>query len=91
MVCGSAFAIDMLPWPRSQANPPAERTEMNHMLLKLYCKFQDLMNREEGQDLVEYALIIALIAFGCTAGMAALSGGINQAFTSISSALVTYV
>jgi len=30
-------------------------------------KFQDLMNREEGQDLVEYALVVALIAFGATA------------------------
>jgi len=31
-------------------------------LIKLYVKFQDLMNREEGQDLVEYALVVALIA-----------------------------
>ena len=48
---------------------------MNDMLLKLYVKFQDLMNREEGQDLVEYALVVALIAFGATAGMKALAGG----------------
>jgi hypothetical protein len=27
---------------------------MNDMLLKLYVKFQELKNREEGQDLVEY-------------------------------------
>jgi pilus assembly protein Flp/PilA len=50
---------------------------MNTMLLKLYVKFQDLMNREEGQDLVEYALVVALIALGATAGMSALAGGIN--------------
>ena len=37
---------------------------MNTMLLKLYVKFQDLASREEGQDLVEYALVVALIAFG---------------------------
>ena len=37
---------------------------MNNMLLKLYVKFQDLKNHEEGQDLVEYALVVALIAFG---------------------------
>ena len=35
---------------------------MNTMLLKLYVKFQDLASREEGQDLVEYALVVALIA-----------------------------
>jgi len=60
---------------------------MNTMLLKLYVKFQDLMNREEGQDLVEYALVVALIAFGATAGMKSLATGINTAFTNISSTL----
>ena len=60
---------------------------MNNMLLKIYVKFQDLKNREEGQDLVEYALVVALIAFGATAGMKALAGGINTAFTNISTQL----
>ena len=27
---------------------------MNNLLLKLYVKFQELTNGEEGQDLVEY-------------------------------------
>jgi pilus assembly protein Flp/PilA len=48
---------------------------MNTMLLKLYVKFQDLASREEGQDLVEYALVVALIAFGATAGMKAACQG----------------
>jgi pilus assembly protein Flp/PilA len=39
---------------------------MNNLLLKLYVKFQELKNHEEGQDLVEYALVVALIAFGAT-------------------------
>ena len=60
---------------------------MNDMLLKLYVKFQDLKSREEGQDLVEYALVVALIAFGATAGMSALAGGINNAFKTISTSL----
>ena len=64
---------------------------MNTMLLKLYVKFQDLMNREEGQDLVEYALVVALIAFGATAGMKALASGLNTAFSNISSTLGSYV
>ena len=66
------------------------RTQMNTMLLKLYVKFQDLMNREEGQDLVEYALVVALIAFGATAGMKALAGGLNTAFSNINTVLGTY-
>jgi Flp pilus assembly pilin Flp len=36
---------------------------MNTMIMKMYLKCQDLMNREEGQDLVEYALVIALISY----------------------------
>ncbi|MFY9856010.1 MAG: Flp family type IVb pilin [Terracidiphilus sp.] len=62
---------------------------MNTMLLKLYVKFQDLMSREEGQDLVEYALVVALIALGAVAGMGVLAKGINNAFTTISTTLAT--
>jgi pilus assembly protein Flp/PilA len=57
------------------------------MLLKLYVKFQDLASREEGQDLVEYALVVALIAFGAVAGMKSLSSAINTAFSNVSAQL----
>jgi pilus assembly protein Flp/PilA len=57
------------------------------MLLKLYVKFQDLMNREEGQDLVEYALILALIALGATVAMKALATAISTEFTNITTQL----
>jgi len=60
---------------------------MNNLLLNLFVKLQDLASREEGQDLVEYALVVALIAFGATAGMKNLATGINNAFSSISSQL----
>ena len=63
---------------------------MNNTLLKLYVKFQDLASREEGQDLVEYALVVALIAFGATAGMKALAAGLNTAFGNISTTLGSY-
>jgi pilus assembly protein Flp/PilA len=62
---------------------------MNTMLFKLYVKFQDLKNGEEGQDLVEYALVVALIAFGAVAGMSSLATGINNTFTSVSTTLAT--
>ena len=64
---------------------------MNNMLLKLYVKFQDLKNGEEGQDLVEYALVVALIAFGATAGMTSLATGINTAFSAVSTKLGGYI
>jgi len=68
-----------------------ERTQMNNMLLKIYVKFQNLTANEEGQDLVEYALVVALIAFGAVVGMSNLAGGINAAFNKISTTLASNV
>jgi pilus assembly protein Flp/PilA len=64
---------------------------MNTMILKLYVKFQDLMSREEGQDLVEYALVVALIALGATASMRLLATAISTAFSTISSNFATAI
>jgi pilus assembly protein Flp/PilA len=62
---------------------------MNTILLNMYVKLQDLMNREEGQDLVEYALVVALVALGATAAVKTLGSGIGTAFSSISSSLLS--
>ncbi len=59
------------------------------LLQNLYIQMQNLMTREEGQDLVEYALVVALIAFGAIAGMNALSGELNTAFNTISTRVAT--
>jgi pilus assembly protein Flp/PilA len=56
---------------------------------KLYIYFATLLNREEGQDLVEYALVVALIAFGAVISMKGLSTEIRVAFNAISSDLAT--
>lgn len=61
---------------------------MNDLMLKMYVACKNLMAREEGQDLVEYALVVALIAFGAVAGMNALASGINTAFKDVSSLLL---
>jgi len=39
--------------------------------------------QEDGQDLVEYALLIALLAFACIAGMGALANAINSVFVAV--------
>jgi len=46
---------------------------------------------EEGQDLVEYALVVALIAFGAIAGMQFLAGGINNAFSDIAAVVTSSI
>jgi len=45
------------------------------------------INDTEGQDLIEYALLAALVALGAVAGMGALAGGINAKFSAVSTSL----
>ena len=53
---------------------------MKNLILKLH-------KDEAGQGLVEYALIIALIAFAAVVGMNSLASDINLAFSKIGSVL----
>lgn len=67
---------------------------MNNLLLKAYVKMQilksTLIQDERGQDLIEYALVVALIAFAATAGMNTVATKINTAFVNIGTKLTTY-
>jgi pilus assembly protein Flp/PilA len=63
---------------------------MNDTMLKLYIKMQNLKSylvREDGQDLVEYALVVALIALAATVAMKQLGTDISTAFTNIDNKL----
>ncbi len=60
---------------------------MKSTILRLYIESQNRLAQDEGQDLVEYALVVALIALGATAGMNTLASDISSAFSSIGSTL----
>jgi pilus assembly protein Flp/PilA len=65
---------------------------MRNTLLKLYVKAQimrDALNNESGQDLIEYALVVSLIAFAAIAGMNVLATDINTAFGNIGAKLAS--
>ena len=64
---------------------------MNAIALNVLVQLRQLLAREEGQDLVEYALVVALIAFGAIAGMQFLAVGINNAFSGIATTLTANV
>ncbi len=53
--------------------------------------WKQFLNDELGQDLIEYALVVALIALAATAGMTAVAQNINSAFTKIGQKLTGYV
>jgi len=62
--------------------------------LRLFVRMQvlkdALVQDERGQDLIEYALVVALISLAATASMKAVATSISSAFTSISGKLTTY-
>jgi pilus assembly protein Flp/PilA len=62
---------------------------MRSFFSKLFFELNSLLAREDGQDLVEYALVVALIAFGATSALKLLGVGLNHAFTNISSTLAS--
>jgi Flp pilus assembly pilin Flp len=53
--------------------------------------FLRLRDREEGQTLVEYALIIAVVSIAVIAGLTALTGALNGIFKAIASYLTNKV
>jgi len=69
------------------AQQPERENKMKDMLLKLYIQAQNLISQDEGQDLVEYALIVALIALACCAGMKGLATAINNGFNTLGNTL----
>lgn len=64
---------------------------MQLKIWRLYCGWQNILRSDEGQDLIEYALVVALIAFAATAGMGTLAKNINAAYTTIGSKITAKI
>jgi pilus assembly protein Flp/PilA len=60
---------------------------MNKLFLTLYVRLQLLLNREDGQDLVEYALLVALIALAAVSGTKEVASAVNATFSKVSTTL----
>ena len=52
---------------------------------------RQFLRDESGQDLIEYALVAALIALGAIAAMNNVATGISNAFSAVSSSLTSAV
>lgn len=67
---------------------------MKNVMYELSARIENLkavLLQEDGQDLIEYALVVSLIAFAAIAGMNTLAGDINTAFTNIGTKLTAAV
>ena len=52
---------------------------------------QSLHRDESGQGLVEYLLVLALVAFAATAGMRSVASGLNSSFSKIGTYFGSYI
>lgn len=60
---------------------------MSDILLRLWVGLESLQSSENGQDLVEYALLVCLIALGSIAGVRHVATAVSTVFGNISSSL----
>jgi len=56
----------------------------------LRCTLHGLLRNKKGQDLVEYALVLVLIALAAAAGMNTVAQQINAVFTTVGTKVSTY-
>jgi pilus assembly protein Flp/PilA len=61
--------------------------QVNKLFLSLYVRLHLLLNREDGQDLVEYALLVALIALVAVSGVKQVASAVNTSFSRVSTTL----
>jgi pilus assembly protein Flp/PilA len=57
--------------------------------MKLFTHVGNFVKNEEGQDLIEYALLVALISLVCVAALTAAGGQVNTIFTNIKARLTS--
>jgi hypothetical protein len=62
---------------------------MNDLFLKLYLTARAAISRENGQSMSEYAMAVALIAFGCVAGEAAIASSVNHTFVALATTITS--
>jgi pilus assembly protein Flp/PilA len=60
---------------------------MNKLPLILVAKLHELAKNEEGQDLVEYALVIALVATGAVLALTNLASSVVSVFNTVGTAM----
>lgn len=56
-------------------------------MLSLYVKLRNWFDRQDGQGMVEYAMIVGLVAVGVLALLTLMGGQISDIFSAITKAL----
>ena len=60
---------------------------LKETILSFVVNFRNLVSSEAGQDLVEYALLVSLIALAAVGGIGKVATAVNSVFSRISTSL----
>jgi Flp pilus assembly pilin Flp len=60
---------------------------MNYLLAMVFTRLHDLKRDEQGQDLIEYALLLTMISLALVSGIDGIAKAVNIVFSNISSSL----
>lgn len=60
---------------------------MQSRIFAVWMKLQDLMANDEGQDLIEYGLLISMVAIAAIAGVGHVASAVTKIFNNISTSL----
>lgn len=65
----------------------AEKAQMKNLLPKMHANCRELIACEQGQDLAEYALLVALIALGTISAIPYVTTALVTMFSTISNSV----
>jgi Flp pilus assembly pilin Flp len=64
-----------------------EKPDMHDQFLRMKVKFWELIREEQGQDLIEYGLIVTLIALAAIGGIQHFASAVATLFSNIDATL----
>jgi pilus assembly protein Flp/PilA len=59
----------------------------NEMYLRVFANLRSLRDREEGQAMIEYSVLIAIITAGVIVTIGVIGGYVGDAFTAVQNAM----
>jgi len=60
---------------------------MNNLLATVFIRLDELKRNEQGQDLVEYGLMLSLISLSLISGISGIATAVSHVFSNISTSL----
>jgi Flp pilus assembly pilin Flp len=74
-------------YPAEAGHPPIGGAGMNNLLATVFIRLDELKRNEQGQDLVEYGLMLSLISLSLISGISGIATAVSHVFSNISTSL----